>query len=373
VPTGDEPDHNRWDAYDDREDDQVPQFTGECHRASMTPDYSVLVGRWVASKGAGMKARAAIFGRYPSKEVGRECEVPMGDGGVAFAILAGCVAASGCASSPVPREARAWSASPWFEEDAKGEGGAAAPEAAGADDLSKATQNPLADLISLPLQSNFDFGVGHDDDLRYILNIQPVLPQSLNDRWNWIHRAIVPVIDQPEPFPGAGEETGLGDVVYQGFLSPARPGKVIWGAGCVGLFPTAGDDLLGAEKWGAGPAAVALTSDGPWLYGVLANHIRSFAGDDDREDVSLTTIQPFVNYNLPGAWAISYSPIITCNWEADRGRDSWTVPVGLGVSKVTRLGRHPVKFALSAFHYAAHPEIGPDWSIQFTITLLFPK
>lgn len=153
---------------------------------------------------------------------------------------------------------------------------------------------------------------------------------GVSEDWNWIHRVIAPVIDQPDLAPkGAPSplahaldgEFGLGDIVYQGFLSPAKPGKTVWGIGPMAVFPTASDDILGAEKWSAGPAAVALRMDGPWVYGALVSNVWSFAGDDDRDDVNLLTIQPFINYNFPGGLYLSSSPVVTANWEADDGGD----------------------------------------------------
>ncbi|MEW6743839.1 MAG: neuromedin U [Planctomycetota bacterium] len=252
---------------------------------------------------------------------------------------------------------------------------AANPEEPGADvgELAKKTQNPVSDLISVPFQNNFNFGFGHDDDLLYVLNIQPVYPMSVNEEWSIIHRPIIPIIDQPEIVPGFGDEFGLGDIQYQAYLAPAEPGKVIWGVGPVLQFPTASDDVLGTEQWAAGPGAVVLRMDGPWVYGALANNIWSYAGDDDRADVNQMLVQPFVNYNLPGGWYVSSAPIITANWEADRGGDTWTVPLGVAGGKVLRLGKLPVSVSLGAYYNVAHPDIGPDWSARLQFSLLFPK
>ena len=169
-------------------------------------------------------------------------------------------------------------------------------------DLAKKTQNPVADLISVPFQNNVNFGVGPQDDVQYILNVQPVIPFRLSEDWNLISRTIVPLIYQPELAPGVGEVFGLGDIQQSLFFSPAKPGKLIWGVGPIFQFPSATDDSLGQGKWGAGPTAVALTVHGPWVLGALINNVWSFAGDSDRRDVNQMLIQPFVNYNLPDAW-----------------------------------------------------------------------
>ena len=150
-------------------------------------------------------------------------------------------------------------------------------------DLAKQLANPVSSLISVPLQNNFDFGIGPDEDgFRYTLNVQPVIPISLTPEWNLISRTILPIIYQDEIFPGSGDQFGLGDTLQSLFLSPAKPGPggLIWGVGPVLLLPTGTDDLLGGEKWGAGPTAVALVQHGPWTVGFLGNHVWSFAGDD---------------------------------------------------------------------------------------------
>jgi len=239
-------------------------------------------------------------------------------------------------------------------------------------ELAKKTQNPVSDLISVPFQSNFNFGVGPDDDLQYVLNIQPVVPFTLTEEWTLITRTIIPLIDQPELAPGFGDEFGLGDVQTSLFFSPGKPGAFIWGLGPVFQFPTATDESLGTEKWGAGPTAVALTIQGPWVVGILVNNLWSFAGDDDRDDVNQMLLQYFINYNLPGGWYLTSSPIITASWEADSD-NRWTVPIGGGFGKIHRIGKLPVNVSLAAFYNVETPDGGPEWSIRFQIAFLFPR
>jgi hypothetical protein len=148
------------------------------------------------------------------------------------------------------------------------------------EDLAKKTQNPVADLISVPFQDNLNFDVGPYDRVQNVLNVQPVIPVSLNSDWNLITRTILPIVSQPTLFPGGGRDTGLGDLQFTSFLSPVKPGPggIIWGAGPIFQFPTHTDDTLGVAKWAAGPSVVVLRSQGPWVYGVLVNNIWSFAG-----------------------------------------------------------------------------------------------
>ncbi len=149
-------------------------------------------------------------------------------------------------------------------------------------DLAKKLSNPVAAMISVPFQFNYDEGYGPNDGDRLTLNIQPVIPISLNDEWNVISRTILPVIWQNDIAGDSGEQTGLGDITQSLFFSPKHPGPsgIIWGVGPAFLVPTGTDDLLGTGKWGAGPTAVVLKQMGGWTVGGLANHIWSFAGQE---------------------------------------------------------------------------------------------
>jgi len=238
--------------------------------------------------------------------------------------------------------------------------------------LAKQVQNPVASLISVPFQNNFNFGVGPDNDLQYNLNIQPVLPIKLDDDWNLISRTVLPLIYQPVLAAGVGDVFGLGDIQEQLYLSPGKASSFIWGAGPVFQFPSATNVALGTGKWAAGPGGVALVVKGPWVVGALANNIWSIGEDNGRTDVDLLTIQPFINYNFPGGWYLTSSPIITANWVADSD-NRWTVPIGGGVGKIFRIGAQPMNAQLAAYDNVVTPDGGPDWQIRFQIQFLFPK
>jgi hypothetical protein len=248
--------------------------------------------------------------------------------------------------------------------------------------LAKAAQNPVADMISLPFQNNTYFDVGPADDTVNVLNIQPVIPFTVGD-WNVITRTIAPVIyvpnsiggiaEIPEGSPNFNDTTfGLGDINATAFLSPAAPSKVIWGIGPTLTMPTATDEALGSEKWSAGPSVVVLTMPDPWVLGVLARNIWSFAGDDDRADVNQLLVQPFVNYNMADGWYLTTSPIITANWEASSD-DRWTVPLGGGVGKIFKIGSQPINASLQSYYNVETPNFGPDWSLRLQIQFLFPR
>ena len=238
--------------------------------------------------------------------------------------------------------------------------------------LAKKVQNPVASLISVPFQNNFNFGVGPDSDLQYNLNIQPVLPIKLDDDWNLISRTVLPLIYQPVLAAGVGDVFGLGDIQEQLYLSPGKASSFIWGAGPVFQFPSATNVALGTGKWAAGPGGVALVVKGPWVVGALANNIWSIGEDNGRTDVDLLTIQPFINYNFPGGWYLTSSPIITANWVADSD-NRWTVPIGGGVGKIFRIGAQPMNAQLAAYDNVVTPDGGPYWQIRFQIQFLFPK
>jgi hypothetical protein len=247
-------------------------------------------------------------------------------------------------------------------------------------DLAKASQNPVAAMISLPFQNNTFFGIGPDDEVANVLNIQPVIPVNLGPL-NLINRTIVPLIYLPDLTAGlpelpegvsGGSTFGLGDINYTGWLSPAAGGPVTWGIGPSISIPTATDEKLGTEKWSAGPSAVVVAQPGPFVLGGLVRQLWSFAGDGDRQDVSQMLIQPFLNYNLEEGWFLVSAPIITANWEADSD-DRWTVPVGGGGGRVFRVGTQALNASLQAYYNIESPEFGPDWSLRFAISFLFPK
>lgn len=239
--------------------------------------------------------------------------------------------------------------------------------------LAKQLSNPVASLISVPFQSNYDGQIGpNDNGRRFYVNFQPVIPFSLGADWNVVSRTILPIYNQDNILPGAGHQFGLGDTLQSLFFTPkARgPGGLIWGIGPAVLLPTGTDRLLSGEKWAAGPTGVALKQSGPWTVGLLANHVWSFAGNAARGEISNTFLQPFVAYTTATAWTISLNSESTYDWMAAK----WAVPVNLNVSKLLTIGTQPISIGAGARYWAASPDNGPSgFGARFTVTLLFPK
>lgn len=247
---------------------------------------------------------------------------------------------------------------------------AAQDQGGGGDDLAQQLQNPVASLISVPIQSNADFGIGPDDGFRITTNVQPVVPIAVNDKWNVISRTIVPIVYQSDVTTPGQSQFGLGDTVQSFFFSPKEVGEsgIIWGAGPVLLIPTGTEGALSGKKWGAGPTGVLLKQSGPVSVGILVNQIWSFAGDDARGDLSLGLAQPFVSYVNKDLVTYSASLDVSQDWI----NDTTTIPINLGISKLIK-GKQPLSIGGGVRYYVEKPAGGPDWGLRLTVTLLFPQ
>ena len=238
-----------------------------------------------------------------------------------------------------------------------------------AEGLGAAANNPIANMVSFPMQFNWNNGVGPDDQTLFNLNLQPVIPFGF-ETVNVIMRAIVPVLDVPQG--GTDSSFGLGDTQLQLYWVPAKPTFVTWGLGPMFNLPTASNpDELGSGKFGVGPGGILLIQPGQWTFGLMLNNIWSVAGDADRPDTNQLTAQYFINRGLGRAWTIGTGPTITANWEADSG-NQWTIPWGLNVSKITRFGDQPIQAQLSWYNNGVHPDGAAETQVQFMLKFLWP-
>jgi hypothetical protein len=236
-------------------------------------------------------------------------------------------------------------------------------------DLANQVSNPVASLISVPFQNNFDFGSNSSTQMRWTMNVQPVIPFALNENWNLITRTIAPISFREMGSP-TDDLFGLGDTSESWFFSPhSAPGGLIWGFGPIFQVPTATESLLGSGKWSAGPTLVLLQQQRGWTYGLLTNQLWSFAGRSNRAAVNATFLQPFIAYNWPSGFGLTLNSETTYDWTAGQA----TVPFNFNASQVMKIGGQAISLAAGVRYYAARPDGGPDWGLRLTATLLFPK
>ncbi len=238
-----------------------------------------------------------------------------------------------------------------------------------ATELAKKTQNPVGDLVTLPFQFNFNSGGGLEDGTFFNVNFQPVIPFKLTEHWSAISRTILPI----NSLPGAdGQQvSGMGDIQEQLFITPARPGKIIWGIGPILSMPTATAPSLRTGTWAAGPTAVVLTMTGPWVLGGLISQAWPMSDVGGAPKADLFSLQPFVNYNFAKGYALSFSPIITANWDAPSGQE-WTVPLGLGITRTVVFNRRPMNIGAQYYYNVERPDAGAGQTLRLIVALLYP-
>jgi len=245
-----------------------------------------------------------------------------------------------------------------------------AEQDAKATELAKAAQNPVADMNSIPVQFNWTTGGGLGEETQQIINIQPVLPLPINENWNLISRTIVPMVNLPGP--GSDRIKGIADIQEQLYLTPTKTKGVVWGVGPVFSFPTSTNVATETGQFALGPTFVALVIGKKWVYGGVVNQLWRIAGSTETDAINSFFVQPFINYNLKKGWAISTAPAITANWDAPDGQQ-WTVPLGLGVSKITMVGKQPMNVLLQYYHNVERPDAAGADVVRMQFTLLYPR
>lgn len=238
-----------------------------------------------------------------------------------------------------------------------------------ATELAKKTQNPVGDLVTLPFQINFNTGGGLVDGTFFNVNFQPVIPFKLTDNWSAISRTILPINSLPGP--DGQQISGFGDTQEQFFITPAKPGKIIWGIGPILSMPTATAPSLRTGTWAAGPTAVVVKMTGPWVLGGLISQAWPMSDVGGEPKTDLFTLQPFINYNFSKGYALSFSPIITANWDAPSGQE-WTVPLGLGITRTVVFNRRPMNIGAQYYYNVEHPDAAAGQTLRFIVALLYP-
>jgi hypothetical protein len=273
-------------------------------------------------------------------------------------------AGAASAWAQAPQKVAHTAAKPVAQQPAAGAAGHDAAE------LAKKLSNPIASLISFPIQANFDLHMGTDSGWRMTMNVQPVIPVALNPKWNLISRTILPIIHQGSVAAPGTSQSGLGDIVQSIFISPNKSEPFIWGAGPVILIPTATDKLLGSKQLGLGPTFVVLKQQRGWTVGMLYNHIWRVSGGEGRPNVNSDFIQPFLSYGTKDGWTYSLNTETTYDWT----HNHWAVPIHFQISKVVRFGTQPMSLGGALRCWATSPSGGPQGcGIRMVVTALFPK
>ena len=237
-------------------------------------------------------------------------------------------------------------------------------------ELARKLVNPISDLVSVPFQFNWEQDVGPNDETRFVLNVQPVIPFSISTDWNMITRVIMPLVSQPPLFDEGAPASGVSDILTSFFFSP-KAGGLLWGVGPVVSLPSTSAPTLGTGKWSGGPTAVVLKQSGPWTVGALWNQVWSFAGSSQRNDVNQMFLQPFLAYQVTRTLTLTVQSETTANWEVDE--DRWTMPINVLLSKLSTFGVFPASYQVGFGGFPVHPEIGPSWKIRAAIIILLPR
>ena len=239
--------------------------------------------------------------------------------------------------------------------------------------LAKELANPIADLISVEIEANYDDDIGDNNGSQWLTNIEPIIPFSISENWNIVSRSTVPVITQDDISSNGAKDSGIGDIMQHFYFSPKKfitSHGLIWGVGPALLLNTASNDALGSNKWGAGPSVAALIQEGPWTIGTIAEHIWSFAGNNSSTGVSMTSMEPFIAYVTKSDTTFTIDTESTYDWKAE----SWSVPIHFKVEQLLKIGGQMIQVGGGLRYWAASPDSGPEGlGARLNLIFLFPK
>lgn len=249
-----------------------------------------------------------------------------------------------------------------------GQDESATPPSPSAQELAKEKHNPFADQITIPLQLSSSLDVGPANGTAGGFNVQPAIPLSLSQDWRLITRTSLSLLSTEQPH----RKLGFGDIELQTYVTPGFSDKWIWGVGPVVSAPTASEASLGTGKWCAGPAAGLVFISGPWVNGILANQIWSFAGQSDRAAVSQSTFEPVISYNFENGWFLGFDSTMTADWNAPADK-RWTIPIGLDAGKEFQMNKHTLSVQFGTYYNIERSEVAARWLVRVQVSLVYPK
>jgi hypothetical protein len=235
-------------------------------------------------------------------------------------------------------------------------------------ELAKAKHNPFGEQITVPVQFSSSLDAGPSNGTAAGLNVQPAIPILLGQNLNLIARPNLSLLASEQP----NRKVGFGDLELQTYLTPGFSDKWVWGIGADLQAPTATDEALGSGKWSAGPALGLIYLNGPWVNGLLANHVCSFAGESSRADVSQSTLEPVISYNFQSGWFLAFDSTMTADWNAPANK-RWTIPVGMDAGKAFQIGKLSLSLQFGTYYNIERAEGAAKWLVRLQVSFIFPK
>ena len=228
--------------------------------------------------------------------------------------------------------------------------------------------NPMVSYTNVLFQWDYFNKLGPTD--HYLaLNIQPSVPFHLNDKLDLVSLSDIPINSEMKMIYPNSQPMALGDIQEDILFSQTNTGNIYAGFGPVFLFPTASTPRYGSEKWGIGPAMQLAVFEANRNYGLLANHIWSFAGNPNRNDISQTFLNPWLTYTIDPTTNAGIQTESYYNWLTNK----WQIPLEGYYNKFLSINNQLVKLGFFVLYWPVAPDYYPNWSLRFNLTLIFPK